>query len=376
MSNKLKIYACSGIGDVVADAEKPLGYWSDDTNAISNTQAVNTLLAIINSRNITVQRLLNITPQKRLDYLNDIDMLSIALHAAKKYQNDVDALHRAGMVIDKLLQEGDFDFYSLAGREDHLDTLFGKFEDMMSDGFAIENPSAEFMSWWKTTVEDRNKVGFNFGEQQNIRKALKKAVSGLGAVDESWKENEDLNEYLFNGGKYFLYTYLTDAQLNAMPLIFKAKKAGQVRIYNYCKAFFVDIYGSEEEMQEIIRASIVDQFQEEPETLCETIYENEKRGAKGTGGVVLAATMTIAELIQIITIIAGILIAIVTAICECVYKSNAKKYEALNQKLIDDSCMDENDYNQLENGLNRASTSNILTWGLLGAGLVYLLGKN
>ena len=45
MSEKLKIYACSGIGET---DKKTSAYWTDGTNSVSNTQAVNTLLAKIN----------------------------------------------------------------------------------------------------------------------------------------------------------------------------------------------------------------------------------------------------------------------------------------------------------------------------------------
>ena len=47
MSEKLKIYACSGIGST--DPQKPVEYFTDGTSTVSNTQAVNTILARINA---------------------------------------------------------------------------------------------------------------------------------------------------------------------------------------------------------------------------------------------------------------------------------------------------------------------------------------
>jgi hypothetical protein len=71
MPGKLKIYACSGIGDV---QDKAVAYWTDNTRTIDNTQAVNTLLALINRNYIEVARLHGMSPVDKIANLNDIEL--------------------------------------------------------------------------------------------------------------------------------------------------------------------------------------------------------------------------------------------------------------------------------------------------------------
>ena len=357
MSNKLKIYACSGIGDVTTHSDKPLSYWSDGTNSISNTQAVNTLLAIINSRNIAVQRLRSITPEKKIEYLNDIDMLSIALYAAKRYKSDPEELHRAGMVISYMLQEGEFDYNSLAGREDHLDTLYAKFEDIMGDNMDIQ-PTAAFMEWWKATVEDRNKTGFNFGVQQKIRKAMKK-----DGETGTYEDNKDLARYLNDGGTYFLYTYFTQAQLNQLPNYFSQKKRTQQRTYDYCKSLYVGLYGSEDDMREVIRLSIVNPFEEEPEKVCADIVAG-RRKVKGIGFCwepIVAAIIT-----TVLSAIFGLIANAISAKAQ----SQSDRYAAIDIEAAQAASPNPEDF---ETANLAPSTSSVLPLAAAGVALYLLL---
>ena len=56
MAERLKIYACSGIGESAEPQQKMWDYWTDNTDCVSNTQAVNTLIALINRNYIEVTR--------------------------------------------------------------------------------------------------------------------------------------------------------------------------------------------------------------------------------------------------------------------------------------------------------------------------------
>lgn len=374
MSDKLKIYACSGIGETDGQEQQVLQFWTDGTNTVSNTQAVNGLLAKINLAHIQATRQQGLSKGDKINLLCDVDMLSVALEAAKHFATDNDGLHRAGEVISHMINEGAFEFENTdsQARENHLDDLIDKFYAIHNDGEPLSNISPDFMDWWKINVEQRNKVGLNFGQQQNVRKALKKAVSGIGEIDPRWKENEDLANYLLNGATYFLYTYFTDAQLAKLPAAFKVKRKGQLRIYNYCKALFVEQYGTEEDMQSIIRAGIIGELGDEPEIICNDVIMG-KRKISGVG-IALAATMTIAELIQIISIIAAVVLAIVTAICEAVYRSNAAKYGAIDQSIIDSSVPDDEELSALQR-LQENSSSSWIGWAAAGVGLLLLLRK-
>ena len=76
MADKLKIYACSGIGDT--GESRIFDYWTDNTQTVSNTQAVNTLLALINMRVAEVGSL-SLTQDEQAECLNDIDLYAISL---------------------------------------------------------------------------------------------------------------------------------------------------------------------------------------------------------------------------------------------------------------------------------------------------------
>ena len=373
MAEKLKIYACSGIGST----DGKYTYWLDNTQTVSNTQAVNTLLAHINSLYTRITYLHGISDQEKIQALNEIDWMCVALDAAQKFTDDDQKLYHAGEVISVMIQDGAFDFDSLDNteRDQHLDELLSRAAEMYADP-DIKTEDLGFMEDWQSLVVDRNKVGLSKQQQQVSKKALAKAVKGLGKVDESWKENEDIAQYLTKAGTYFLYLYFTDEQLAKLPDVFKKKRQRQERIYNYCKAYFVDVYGSEAEMQEIIRTGIVQEFKEQPEDLCVAIAEGKK---KGVGVITTAIVIGIKELITIITIVAGVLIAVVAAICDCVYKSNVAKYAAMDSKIINEGVPDPDDYEGLSFEGTALGTgtkkTNWLTVGLIGAAALLLLKK-
>lgn len=368
MADRLKIYACSGIGET---DKNPIGYWLDGTDTISNTQAVNTLLVKINTARIFANRLQTISKEERIALLNEIDWLSVALDAAKRFKGDNEKLYHAGEVISDMAKNGAFDGQStdLREREERLEELIEKANSLYSDD-AVKSEDPEFMAWWKNTIVARNKVGLNFGQQQNSRKALKKAadqIKGIGAADESWKENKDLSEYLLKGSEYFLYLYFTPAQLDKLPAVFKAKKNKQLKTYNYCKSLFVDIYGSEEDMQDIIVSGITDYFGATPEQVCEDITSGKRKVA----GIGIATEIIVALISAAVTIVT----AVISAICAMVAQTNVAKYGALDREVVESSVPDASDYDGLNFGGGTGTASSWFPIVAIGAGLLLLLKK-
>lgn len=371
MSNKLKIYACSGVGNA-EHSNTPIAYWTDNTNTISNTQAINTLLARINLLNISMSRLQGVTPGQRIEYLNNIDMLCVCLDAAKRFKDDNEGLEYAGGVIYKMVMDGMFEFDNLNTntRDTHLDELISYANEQYNDRTPIANINPEFMQWWNETVVSRNKVGLNFGQQQNARRALKKSaetIKGIGASD-AWKSNEELAEMLTNSGTYFLYTYFTADQLKKLPRIFAERRINQLKTYNYCKSMFVGIFGSEEEMQDVIRAGIINEFGEEPESVCEDVVSG-KRQISGIG------SLTVTAIVTIITAVLSFLGALITSICDCVKETNIAKYGALDKEVIEEGVPNPEDFDGIKfEGVNK-DNSKLLTIAVIGAGLLLLLKK-
>lgn len=365
MANKLKIYACSGIGST-----PEFNYWTDNTNTMNNTQAVNTMLAKINLAYSEVQYL-QLSEQDIINKLNDIDLYTLTLCCADGYKGDPDKLLRCGHVIGKMYAEGDFQNNSFdnAQRDIYLDQLISKAQEIV-DGSDNVEASTEFMKWWDENVMQRDKVGLDETTRGKIKKALKKEISGIGA-GASYQDNAELSKMLNNGADYFIYTYMTDDQINSIAdgtrrRTFQTKKKYQIHTYNYCKGLYTEMYGSEKEMQNIIRSGIISSFKCTPEELAQSIAE----GTKGVG------VLGIDDIIAIITAVGSIIIAVVTAICECVLKSNQAKFKAMDNSIISSSAPSESDYDGLS--LSSGTTGSkkpLLYLALAGIAAMFLLKK-
>lgn len=369
MSGKLKIYACSGFSSPEAGT---YDYWTDNTSTITNTQAVNTMLALINRNRIEVLRLAGMTDQDKRDNLNDIDLYVLCMSAAQRYEKDEAKLKYAGVVIGNMQREGKFNFKSLDNgeRDEHLDKLLDTMFTRVSDEQEKEH-NKDFEAWYNKKIVNRNKVGLNFGQQQNFRKAVKKGVAGIkgiGEVDDAWKENADLAELLTKGSEYFLYLYFTPEQFAKLPALFKKKAKLQKQTYDYCKQLFVDVYGSEDEMKEIIYTGIVDYNGATPEEICAKIVND----AQSVG----ALAWTVADIIAVITACLTFLATIIAAICQSVAQTNVAKYGAMDKKAIDNSTPDPSDFDGLDtSGLSKSDWSKYLPYLAIGAGVLILLRK-
>lgn len=366
MANRLKIYACSGIGET---EKQTYTYWTDNTNSVENTQAVNTLLVGINSLYTDYLYLEN-TKEEQLQLLNQIDLYAVCLEAAKRYNKHYKTLQKAGGVIGNMIKRGDFNYEELdeSKRDAHLDWLIETAQDMWDGGLDVEETDPEFVAWWNDTIVARNKVGLDKEAQEKTISELRKAakrIKGVGEADESWKENADISEYLTNAGTYFLYLFFTDDQFEKLPDVIKRKRQYQLRIYNYCKAYFVDIYGSEEDMMEIIRNGIKKDFHDTPENVCAAIANGKRIDKVG------AITWTLSAIVGVIVAVASALVGIVYLICNTVYKSKIREYEAIDEAAIKAGCLDSTDYSKYDFPVI-GKESNSKLW-LIGAAAVAAL---
>ena len=366
MSNRLKIYACSGIGN--ADAK--YNYWLDNTLTVSNTQAVNSLLSMINLNYSEIQNL-SLKTSEVVERLNQIDMYSVAIYYAQVYQDSAEDLHRAGQVIGCLVGKGVFDFDSLSNdeRDKHLDDVYEKVADVITDD-TLKAP-ADFTAWWKKIVEDRNKVFLSKEEQDKITSILEKSsqeISGIGAADEEWRNNKDLAKYLDNAGEYFLYTYFTEEQLNKLPQVFKAKSRTQKKTYNYCKSMYVGVYGSEECMQNVIRSGIMREFKAIPEEVCGKIASSKTKGV----GVVTAIVLTAAEIVQIILACLTFVASVIASILSCVAQVKVAKYQAVDTQTAQAATPNGDDFDGVE--FSSKGNSKTLLY-LSAAAALYLIFK-
>ena len=367
MASKLKIYACSGIGAVKSET---YNYWTDNTNTLSNTQAVNTLLANINL-NLAELENLELGREDVIRKLNEIDFYVVCLHAAQSYSDD---LEHAKDVIGRMIELDLFNCQETENteRDEHLDETLNTFEVWMGIEMPSQYSADGFRTWFDENVISRNVVGLTKQQQAKVESALSQAaVSGIGDTELNWQDNKELAEYLTKGSTYFLYTYFTNAQLNSLPDYnrrrFTLKKKQQLATYNYCKSLFVGIYGSEKEMQQIIRAGIIGRFKDSPEQVCADIAAG-KRNVEGIG---LATEIIVA----IIGAAVSVTLAIIDAICKAVANSKASQYAAIDEKAIESSCPNEEDYDGLLGESASASSKGGSVLPIIlaaGAGLYFL----
>ena len=367
MAGKLKIYACSGIGDAPKGRMQMYDYWTDNTNTLNNTQAVNGLLADINLLMAEIDYISYLSDRDVIDRLNQIDLLVVCLDAAQNYAQHYTKLEKARDVIGTMLAQGQFKSNSLdnQSRDEHLDNLLTYFNDAMAADGQYNLSSSKFANWFDQNVISKNQVGLPVEERTAMQSALSEAVSGIGDAD--WHSDKDLSKYLSDAGTYFLYTYFTSAQLAKIPAKnrtkIKTKIEKQKYTYNFCRDKFVGIYGSEAKYKEIIRTGIIAQFGVTPEDVCEDIATG-KRTVQGIGQI---ATEII---VAIIGAIVPILIATITAICECIGKSNQAKYAALDQKIVTGGVPNEDDFAGMDMG-GGSGKSGLITAG--GSGMLPLL---
>ena len=351
MSEKLKIYACSGVGDT-AD----YNYWSDNTNVLCNTQAVNTLLAYIDANKTTLAET-SVTQHQAISLLNEIDLYAVCLYYAQEYSRDTYMLERAGKAIGSLYRSGLFAYNSTneQERDKHLDNIFKTVADTVNKDVSGDEA---FDAWWNKTVIERDKVGMTEEQRELFENILSKSVSGIrGIGDTNWQNDENINKYLDKAGNYFLYTFFTKKQLAKLPKIFTQKAMYQLQVYNYCKSFFVNVYGSEDEMREIIRTQIKKEYHKTPEALCKWIAEKPER-AEGIG----FAWETFAA---VITAIASLVVPIIVAIFQYRQAVDVAAHQSLNERIVKENVPETSDFDGLDMNKNEN-----LPYYLLGGGLL------
>lgn len=368
MANKLKIYACSGVG---SNDGGTYNYWLDNNeNILRNTQAVNSLFAKIDA-NYTQLIYEDVAPARQIELLNNIDLLSVCLFYAQEYRNSKDDLEMAGRVIGSLVAKGLFDFGSLDNKERdlHLDELYDKVAEAIQYNDKYKGDKA-FTEWWNENVIARNKVGLTEEEVTRLEDCIADSIAkytGVGKVNDDWKKDGTLSKYLNQAYKYFLYYFFTEKQLAKLPKFFSKKHFDQVDIYNHCTSLFVGIYGSEEDMINIIRTNITKEYGYTPEKMCAKIASGKQKGV----GEIAAIITAIASLITAIT---PILVAIIGGVINYCQTANANKYKSLREDIAAEAAPDEEDMKGLD--WSSESLQKWLPWIAVGVAGLLLFKKD
>lgn len=374
MSKKLKIYACSGIGETGVNGY--YAYWTDKTNPADNTQAANTLLSLINNLKIEVLYLEGLTDEEKIARLNDLSLYRTCLQVVRDLKDDPDALVSTGYILGSWLANGEFANSSL-DLEVHENQIMGLVE-RINEYYHAPIPDGDidkkFVTWWNEVIVPRNKVGLSKEQRTAVKKAEQSIkISGIGASD-NWKEDKNISNYLLNAAVYFTYYYFTKDQLQQLPRKFTTKRNTQKRLYNYCAAYFVKTYGSISDMDNIIRSGIIQKYGHTPEEVCAKIVSGDIKPVNGGPEPV---SWTIEAIVAVVLAALSTLAAIVTAIINAIRDCKVAKYEAITAEQANKGCPNPEDYEDYnsEKGWTNIK-SNWLPLAAIGVGLVLLIKRS
>lgn len=362
MADKLKIYACSGIGDVNTD--ETYNYWTDNTDTLNNTRAVNSLLISINGAWIRASRFTGLTEAQRIDYLNEVDLYVVCLKAAQQFAQQPEMLHHAGVVIGAMLHDGlfAFDTTNSKQRDAHLDELLATAQTAYySNEQYVSYP--EWVDWWKKNVEDLNKDTFNKDQKSVIRET----IAGIGDA-----ETDNALKMLYDAGTYYLCTYFTKAQLNKLPgknrAIIEKRVQYQKQVYNYNLSYCVKVCGSAAKVREICTQRVEARF---GKPVNEIIDDMVKNGGKVSGVGVLSEAAVTTIICAIITGIIQIVLALIAKAASQAATTSSGTYQRPTAQVVRDGQLQNGDIPESNNGLQKAA--DFIPFLAIGAAAWYLM---
>ena len=126
------------------------------------------------------------------------------------------------------------------------------------------------------------------------------ACSGIHSIGLTprWEDNYTLKKYLSEGAEYFLYTYINPQEMYLYPKKVKDKYYIQMKTRQWIRDIFVNIYGTDEDLDKLIRQNIVKTFADHganvssPEEVLRRLQAGEEYEFIGISDVVLAAIIT------------------------------------------------------------------------------------
>lgn len=199
---------------------------------------------------------------------------------------------------------------------------------------------------------------------------LQRMIAGAQAMLD-WKTNDTLANYLYQAGEYFLYTYIPETDAKSYSKTIQEKRRTQLKVRQYVQDIFVPLYGTEEELDAIIRQGVVDLFNEQLRKKgVDPVNSPEEVIAylRSTGGIGITE-----EIAMIICAIIAAVVSVVTGVLTYVLQKWEKKavieaqakYVVPDVDTIADSVAEAEDWGYVVDGgsIKKAGTS----WWLIAA---------
>lgn len=311
MRDGLKIYACTGFG--VGTAPEQFNYWLDNTETITNTKAVNSLLAEINFLSAKLCYSQDLTNKDVTTILNLLDFYTVCLRGAEEF--DGLELARFGRIVGEMSAAGKFDSTSTDNdeRDTNLDNLIAEAFTRLYDG---EDPQIdnETTRWFNEQVVANDEVGLTDSQIERIREAI---ASKKGAI--AGTTTDDAASYLSDCGGYYLYMYMTEAQAKKIGDTVVKRRAKEIETYNYMHKAYDMMFATPEEIDKIIYAGVCKQYGHTPEWVVGQLCDGKKVKGAGDPATILLILQIIQAVISIITAVLSIVLAIVSACLEAKY---------------------------------------------------------
>lgn len=352
MNKGLKIFACSGLGD---NTGSKIGFQTEDTVAVENTRAMNSMLAKVNLFATRIRRLKISTIDLVKEY-NNLTFYFVCFYYARLYRNEPEVLKALASPIAAAYNTGMFLSTSIDPEERNamVDDIIAKIDDMLESG--QYTTVGDVYNWWMETIVKQNVVG--------LPEDVREYVSGIGATIR--KDYGELNKYLYDGGTYFLYLFMTEKQLSKSTYAIRKRRRKQEEVYDYCRKCFCyeygGIYGNEQDMVNVITAGIIEDFGATPEEVVTDILQGNKKN-----GIGVLDPITIAA---IISAVVSLVLGLINAICNYAAQVAVAKYAMPED--IDDGMANEKDWE----GLNGNETQSSISPIILGAAALGLLFMN
>lgn len=354
MNNGLKIYVCSGVGSVDINSYK---YWTAGTKDYENSPAINSLLSQINALNVDATYL-DLTQEEKIFCYNKIDFLTVCLvFAQSKLANEQKA-----SVLQKMYDDDAFSFDSFndSKREEHLNSLI---EQALSDD-KMYAQSGDIYKWFTTDIAQHNDVLFSSEQQKKIAAAIN-SISGVGATDFG-----SLTEYIEQAGQYFLYRFIPENKRSGLSGTIKNRIKKQDEFYQYVLNNFVPAYGTQADLDRLIRTNIISNYKTTPEKAVEALLKGE-----GVGDVVAvtAIVQLVLLILSCISAFVGIAAAILSSCKEVIAAKATAKYAVPEN--VESGCPAASDWPSAEEYAKNNSGNSWIKYGLIGALLLLILKK-
>lgn len=289
MKGTTNIYRLSGIDQVehttgtVVDSNR-YKVWIGDENEANISRGKHYLYGLMDFN----REMLNVstTAKDRAFYLNELDIVASLLHAYNHVDGNTDAFKQLAFIICCMVAEGRFSLTStdVDARYANLADLFLIIEEHFHNGYAYKSYDQKRFAAITANVINNNEL-----------------VASIGA---DYSEVEFIAK-MKESGIYFIYMFITDAEINAMPVIVRDKLLKQKATYAWMKD--INKYQNHETMMLSIRSGIVARTGLTPEKYIKALKEGR---VTITGASVGEPITTIIAVISIITALVGLFKAI------------------------------------------------------------------